>query len=65
MSRQAAEKARAADLKRSTRPTDKPLSVERLSHPISGELGEHDTLLSIAKARRILDYSPQHSWRHM
>jgi hypothetical protein len=30
---------------------------------VNGELGEHDTLLSIAKARRILGYSPQHSWR--
>jgi nucleoside-diphosphate-sugar epimerase len=30
---------------------------------INGELGEHETLLSIAKARRILGYSPQHSWR--
>jgi nucleoside-diphosphate-sugar epimerase len=30
---------------------------------IRGELGEHDTLLSIAKARRLLGYQPQHSWR--
>ncbi|MEZ5096490.1 MAG: NAD(P)-dependent oxidoreductase [Nocardioides sp.] len=28
-----------------------------------GDLGEHDTLLSIAKARRLLGYDPQHSWR--
>ena len=27
------------------------------------DLGEHDTLLSIAKARRLLGYEPQHSWR--
>ncbi|MBD3940465.1 NAD(P)-dependent oxidoreductase [Microbacterium sp. NEAU-LLC] len=27
------------------------------------ELGEHDTLLSIDKARRLLGYHPQHSWR--
>jgi len=27
------------------------------------ELGEHDTLLSIDKARRVLGYDPQHSWR--
>jgi len=27
------------------------------------DLGEHDTLLSIDKARRVLGYSPQHSWR--
>jgi nucleoside-diphosphate-sugar epimerase len=31
--------------------------------PIKAELGEHETLLSIAKARRVLGYSPQHSWR--
>jgi UDP-glucose 4-epimerase len=30
---------------------------------VRGELGEHETLLSIAKARRVLGYSPQHSWR--
>ena len=28
-----------------------------------GEIGEHQTLLSIAKARRLLGFSPQHSWR--
>jgi nucleoside-diphosphate-sugar epimerase len=28
-----------------------------------GELGEHETLLSIEKARRVLGYEPQHSWR--
>jgi nucleoside-diphosphate-sugar epimerase len=27
------------------------------------ELGEHDTLLAIDKARRVLGYEPQHSWR--
>ncbi|GAA5088459.1 NAD(P)-dependent oxidoreductase [Microbacterium yannicii] len=27
------------------------------------EFGEHDTLLSIDKARRVLGYDPQHSWR--
>lgn len=31
--------------------------------PVHGELGEHDTLLSIAKARRLLGYAPTHSWR--
>ena len=30
---------------------------------IRGDLGEHDTLLSIDKARRVLGYEPQHSWR--
>jgi nucleoside-diphosphate-sugar epimerase len=27
------------------------------------ELGEHETMLSIDKARRMLGYEPQHSWR--
>ena len=31
--------------------------------PVTGEIGEHDTLLSIAKARRVLGYEPRHSWR--
>lgn len=30
---------------------------------VRGELGEHDTLLSIEKARRVLGYEPEHSWR--
>ena len=31
--------------------------------PVTRDLGEHDTLLSIDKARRLLGYDPQHSWR--
>ncbi|MEV4118896.1 NAD(P)-dependent oxidoreductase [Micromonospora sp. NPDC049645] len=31
---------------------------------IRKELGEHETLLSIDKARRVLGYEPQHSWRN-
>jgi nucleoside-diphosphate-sugar epimerase len=31
--------------------------------PVTRELGEHDTLLSIEKARRVLGYDPHHSWR--
>ena len=31
--------------------------------PLNGEFGEHDTLLSIDKARRVLGYAPRHSWR--
>ena len=31
--------------------------------PVAPGLGEHDTLLSIDKARRVLGYDPQHSWR--
>jgi len=26
-------------------------------------LGEHETMLGIDKARRVLGYRPQHSWR--
>lgn len=31
--------------------------------PVRTTLGEHETLLSIDKARSILGYSPRHSWR--
>ena len=31
--------------------------------PVTKELGEHETMLSIDKARRVLGYEPQHSWR--
>lgn len=31
--------------------------------PVNGDLGVNDTLLSIDKARRILGFDPQHSWR--
>ncbi|HEY4226129.1 MAG TPA: NAD(P)-dependent oxidoreductase [Pseudolysinimonas sp.] len=31
--------------------------------PITKELGDHETLLSIDKARRVLGYEPAHSWR--
>lgn len=31
--------------------------------PLRKTLGEHETMLSIDKARRILGYHPQHSWR--
>jgi nucleoside-diphosphate-sugar epimerase len=31
--------------------------------PIRGDLSEHGTLLSIEKAKRVLGYRPQHSWR--
>ncbi|MEO7147835.1 MAG: NAD(P)-dependent oxidoreductase [Terrimesophilobacter sp.] len=30
---------------------------------LTRELGEHETLLGIDKARRVLGYEPQHSWR--
>ena len=31
--------------------------------PVTRRLGEHETLLSIEKARRLLGYEPAHSWR--
>ena len=31
--------------------------------PIRKELGEHETLLGIDRARRVLGYEPRHSWR--
>ncbi|MCP2032305.1 UDP-glucose 4-epimerase [Okibacterium sp. HSC-33S16] len=31
--------------------------------PVTRDLGENDTMLSIDKARRVLGYDPQHSWR--
>lgn len=31
--------------------------------PAKREFGEHETLLSIDKARRVLGYEPRHSWR--
>ena len=30
---------------------------------VTKELGEHETLLSIAKAQRVLGYEPRYSWR--
>ncbi|MCL2516502.1 MAG: NAD(P)-dependent oxidoreductase, partial [Microbacteriaceae bacterium] len=30
---------------------------------VRGELGVNDTMLSIDKARRVLGYDPQHTWR--
>ncbi|EYR63583.1 UDP-glucose 4-epimerase [Actinotalea ferrariae CF5-4] len=30
---------------------------------VTKELGEHETMLSIDKARRVLGYEPEHSWR--
>ena len=30
---------------------------------VTKALGEHETLLSIDKARRLLGYEPEHSWR--
>lgn len=32
--------------------------------PVTKDLGEHETLLSIDKAKRLLGYAPEHSWRN-
>ncbi|MDR7082517.1 nucleoside-diphosphate-sugar epimerase [Arthrobacter ginsengisoli] len=32
--------------------------------PVVKELGRHESLLSIAKAQRLLGYAPEHSWRN-
>ena len=31
--------------------------------PVAAGIGEHETLLSIEKAKRMLGYAPEHSWR--
>ena len=31
--------------------------------PVNRDLGEHETMLSIDKARRVLGYAPKFSWR--
>ncbi|WP_396641932.1 NAD-dependent epimerase/dehydratase family protein [Microbacterium sp.] len=46
-----------------TRPNAELVAEVFPNVPIHGELGAHDTMLSIAKARRLLGYDPQHSWR--
>ena len=46
-----------------TRPNDELVAEVFPGVPLTGELGVNDTLLSIAKARRVLGYEPKHSWR--
>ena len=46
-----------------SRPNDELVRATFPDVPIRRPLGEHDTLLSIDKARRVLGYEPQHSWR--
>lgn len=46
-----------------SRPNAELVAAEFPGVEIRGELGEHDTMLSIAKARRVLGYEPRHSWR--
>jgi UDP-glucose 4-epimerase len=46
-----------------SRPNDELVAEVFPGVPLKRELGVNDTLLSIDKARRILGYAPQHSWR--
>ncbi|PZS25099.1 MAG: UDP-glucose 4-epimerase [Pseudonocardiales bacterium] len=46
-----------------SRPNSELLAEVFPGVPVRGEIGEHDTLLSIDKARRMLGYEPTHSWR--
>ncbi|GAB6899041.1 NAD-dependent epimerase/dehydratase family protein [Kineosporia succinea] len=46
-----------------SRPNRELLAQEFPSVEVRGEVGENDTLLSIEKARRVLGYEPEHSWR--
>jgi nucleoside-diphosphate-sugar epimerase len=46
-----------------SRPSRELMAEVYPSVEVRGELDEHETLLSIAKARRLLGYAPAHSWR--
>jgi nucleoside-diphosphate-sugar epimerase len=46
-----------------SRPNDELLDAVFPGVPRARQLGPHETLLSIDKARRVLGYEPRHSWR--
>jgi UDP-glucose 4-epimerase len=46
-----------------SRPNDELVAEVFPGVPLKRELGVNDTLLSIDKARRVLGYAPEHSWR--
>ena len=46
-----------------TRRNDELLAAVFPDVPRRGDIGEHTTLLSIDKARRLLGYDPRHTWR--
>ena len=46
-----------------TRPVAELLAEVYPDVPLHREVGPHETLLSIEKARRLLGYEPEHSWR--
>jgi nucleoside-diphosphate-sugar epimerase len=47
----------------SSRPNDELLAGQFPDVPRRREVGRHETLLSIDKARRVLGFAPEHSWR--
>ena len=46
-----------------SRPNDELLDAEFPGVPLTRAVGPHETLLSIDKARRVLGYQPEHTWR--
>ena len=46
-----------------TRPNAELLAEVFPGVPLNKEVGPNETLLSIDRARRVLGYEPQHSWR--
>ncbi len=46
-----------------SRPNAELLAKEFPDVPLARDVGEHETLLSIDKARELLGYEPEHSWR--
>ena len=46
-----------------SRPNDSLVAEFYADVEVRGDLGEHDTMLSIEKARRLLGYRPAYSWR--
>lgn len=46
-----------------SRPNDELLGAEFPGVPLTRAVGPHETLLSIDKARRVLGYEPEHTWR--
>ena len=46
-----------------SRPNEELLAAEFPGVPLTRPVGPNETLLSIDKARRVLGYEPQHSWR--
>lgn len=47
-----------------TRPNSELLAERFPQVPVKAEFGPNETLLSIDKARRLLGYEPEHSWRN-